>query len=208
MRESFFVTAFAGFVGAIVGAGATTAFRPAAAPIVDLDAKPIADAVEKAVERAMARNLVETRRAARTLREEAQPVDRPASDVRTTPAAGASPRDSEDASSVRRSGDSRADRRRDSPFATSLSAPDYARFAALADWADKPEVRRTWLFADESTCLSWFGAPDDIGTDATGEMWYYNEPLPDADGDGKPDGTRTQALCFRQGRLVRVDTER
>lgn len=204
MRETIVVAFGAGGIGAVLGAAAVLAFH---AP----EPRPVEPAIDEKVlaaafERAFAKGVADLRRDLSALRDA-----RAAPTAAGAPAEDSAPRrppvavdDTADPARVtrRRAAQPAADAERESPFDAPNPLPRYDRLKKCHGWDERPELRRTWLFADEAACLDWFGTPDDVNGDGT---WYYNEPLPDADGDGEPDGRLQYVLQFHSGRIFRID---
>ena len=208
MRETFLVAFGAGGIGAAAGALAVLAFH---APVPAETAPPIDErALGAAFERGFSKGVADLRREVAGLREAltgtraAAPAEAADVPVRRRRAASDDHPD-EVRSSVRRTGAATDDAQRDSPFDAPNPPANFTRLRALKNWDETPDTRRTWLFADEATCLSWFGGPDDVSPNGEAETWYYNQPKPDADGDGEPDGFWQFGIQFSRGRVFRID---
>jgi hypothetical protein len=203
MRETFLVALGAGGVGAAAGALLVLAFHspaPPPAPVID------ESAMAAAFERAFGKGVADLRRdlaALREARSEAPSLAAPAAEaMRQRSIDDAAPDPAR--ATRRRSAESSPAPERESPFEGPGAAPDFERLHKVRGWDKRPELRRTWLFADEATCLAWFGTPDEVTHEGT---WYYREPEPDRDGDGESDGTLEYILQFHEGRVFRIDAD-
>ena len=201
MRETVLVAFGAGGIGAALGALAVFALHsPAPLPPPAFDERAMAASLE----RAFSKSVSDLRRDLAALREsraEAASAGAPAPEaLRSRSVDDAAP----DAARAtrRRSANASPDPERESPFESPGVPPNYARLRKLHGWNDRPELRRTWLFADEESCLAWFGTPDEVSYDGT---WTYREPKPDADGDGEPDGNFQYTIYFHEGRVHLID---
>jgi hypothetical protein len=206
MRETTFVAFGAGGAGAAAGALLVLAlYSPAPAPAFD------ERAMAAAFERAFSKGLTDLRRDVAGLRDAlAAPRGAGAavtadSAPPTRPRAADADAVAEPRAAARRRGSATEDPQRESPFDAPNPPANFARLRPLHGWDDRVDLRRTWLFADEATCLAWFGTPDTVSPNAGAEVWTYNEPRPDADGDGEPDGTIDYVIQFNGGRVFRID---
>jgi hypothetical protein len=208
MRDTFLVAFGAGGLGAAAGALAVFALHTPA-PVqteTPIDERALAAAFERALTKGVAdlrRDLAGVRDALAASRgaAPAEAADAPPG-RRRAPAEDAA---GETRSAVRRTGGAVEDAQRESPFDAPNPPANFKRLRALANWDGDAATRKTWLFADEATCLSWFGAPDEVAPNGEAEVWYYNEAKPDADGDGEPDGYKQYCLQFSRGRVFRID---
>jgi hypothetical protein len=204
MRETIFVAFGAAGIGAAAGALLVLALHsPAPPPAPQIDE----GAMAAAFERAFGKGVADLRRDLAALREA-----RAEAPVAGAPAAEAPRRRSVDDTAPdparatrRRSADAAPQADRDSPFDGPGAPPNFERLRKVRGWDDRPELRRTWLFADEATCLEWFGTPNEVNSDGT---WFYEELLPDADGDGESDGKLGYVIQFHGGRVFRIDADK
>lgn len=205
MRETILVALGAGGVGAAVGACAVLASH-------DPEKGPSAPAIDERVlaaafESAFSKGVADLRRDVAGLRDAlAQPRASGSGDAADAPAprrAASATEGLDDArGAARRRGAASADADRESPFESPGPHPNFARLRKMHGWDERTELRRNWLFADEATCLAWFGTPDELSHDGT---WFYREPKPDADGDGESDGNVQFTIQFHAGRVHRID---
>jgi hypothetical protein len=201
MRETIFVAFGSAGIGAAAGALLVLALHsPAPPPAPQVDERAMAAAFERAFGKGVA-DLRRDLAALREARAEAPVAGAPAAEAPRPRSAGDVQPDASRATRRRAAAAAAADER-DSPFEAPGAPPDFARLRKVRGWDQRPELRRTWLFADEATCLEWFGTPDEVSHDG---VWFYNEPGPDADGDGEPDRKLQYIFQFHEGRVFRID---
>jgi hypothetical protein len=204
MRETIFVAFGSAGIGAAAGALLVLALHsPAPPPAPQIDERAMAAAFERAFGKGVA-DLRRDLAALREARAEAPVAGAPAAEAPRPRSAGEVQPDASRATR-RRSPDASPAPERESPFEVPGAPPNFARLRKLHGWDDRPELRRTWLFADEETCLEWFGTPNEVNSDGT---WFYEEPLPDADGDGESDGKLRYVIQFHGARVFRIDADK
>jgi hypothetical protein len=201
MRETVLVAFGSGGLGAAAGALLVLALHTPAPP----PAAPAFDerALAAAFERALTKGVADLRRDLAGLRDVRAAGPAPAAEAAPRPIPVRDEREERRGRATRRRASAAPpDPEKDSPFDSPGAEPNYARLRKMHGWDERKDLRREWLFADEETCLSWFGTPDEVNDSG---MWFYVEPMPDADGDGEPDGRFQYFIQFHEGRVFRID---